>query len=216
MESKDIEHSERLHAYVEERAFGRDEVLRRVEDATSALGGIAIMQTGGVPGRVPRAAGEAQRREARARGGHLHRLRRDPHRPRPARGRHAAVPRARRGVGRHGAGERRGRRSGRQGRDTGRPGARGAPGDARRAHVRLRLPRRRQGELPRVLRGDRAAPQRGRPARHRQRAEGRPGDRARRRLHRAVARLNDRVADDVRVESVLLPLADGLTLVRRK
>ena len=32
----------------------------------------------------------------------------------------------------------------------------------------------------------------------------------------AVARLNDRVADDVRVESVLLPLADGLTLARRK
>lgn len=46
MESKDIEHSERLHAYVEERAFGRDEALRRVEDATSALGGIAVMQTG--------------------------------------------------------------------------------------------------------------------------------------------------------------------------
>ena len=33
---------------------------------------------------------------------------------------------------------------------------------------------------------------------------------------RAVARLNDRVADDVRVESVLLALADGLTLARRK
>jgi caffeoyl-CoA O-methyltransferase len=47
MESKDVEQSERLHAYVEERAFGRDEVLRRVEEATSALGGIAIMQTGG-------------------------------------------------------------------------------------------------------------------------------------------------------------------------
>jgi caffeoyl-CoA O-methyltransferase len=45
VESKDVEHSERLHAYVEERAFGRDDVLRRVEDATSALGGIAIMQT---------------------------------------------------------------------------------------------------------------------------------------------------------------------------
>jgi len=45
MESKDVEHSERLHAYVEEQAFGRDEALRRVEDATSALGGIAIMQT---------------------------------------------------------------------------------------------------------------------------------------------------------------------------
>ncbi len=47
MESKDVEQSERLHAYVEERAFGRDDVLRRVEEATSALGGIAIMQTGG-------------------------------------------------------------------------------------------------------------------------------------------------------------------------
>lgn len=46
MDSKDIEHGERLHAYVEERAFGRDEALRRVEDATSVLGGIAIMQTG--------------------------------------------------------------------------------------------------------------------------------------------------------------------------
>ena len=46
MESKDIEHTERLHAYVEERAFGRDEALRRVEEATSALGGIAVMQTG--------------------------------------------------------------------------------------------------------------------------------------------------------------------------
>jgi len=46
VESKDIEHTERLHAYVEERAFGRDEALRRVEEATSALGGIAVMQTG--------------------------------------------------------------------------------------------------------------------------------------------------------------------------
>lgn len=46
VESKEIEHDEKLHAYVEERAFGRDEALRRVEDATSALGGIAIMQTG--------------------------------------------------------------------------------------------------------------------------------------------------------------------------
>jgi caffeoyl-CoA O-methyltransferase len=45
VESKDIELSERLHAYVEERAFGRDAALRRVEDATSALGGIAVMQT---------------------------------------------------------------------------------------------------------------------------------------------------------------------------
>ena len=32
----------------------------------------------------------------------------------------------------------------------------------------------------------------------------------------AVARLNDRMADDVGVESVLLPLSDGLTLARRK
>jgi caffeoyl-CoA O-methyltransferase len=32
----------------------------------------------------------------------------------------------------------------------------------------------------------------------------------------AVARLNDRVAGDDRVESVLLPLADGLTLARLK
>ena len=45
MESKDIEHTERLHEYVEERAFGRDETLRRVEEATAGLGGIAIMQT---------------------------------------------------------------------------------------------------------------------------------------------------------------------------
>ena len=46
VESKDIEHDERLHGYVEDHAFGRDEALRRVEEATSALGGIAIMQTG--------------------------------------------------------------------------------------------------------------------------------------------------------------------------
>lgn len=46
MESKDIEHGERLHAYVEDLAFGRDEALRRVEEATTELGGIAIMQTG--------------------------------------------------------------------------------------------------------------------------------------------------------------------------
>lgn len=45
VKSKDIEHDERLHAYVEEHAFGRDDALRRVEEATSALGGIAIMQT---------------------------------------------------------------------------------------------------------------------------------------------------------------------------
>ena len=46
MDSKDVEHSERLHAYVEELAFGRDAALRKVEEATTALGGIAIMQTG--------------------------------------------------------------------------------------------------------------------------------------------------------------------------
>lgn len=45
MESKDVEQSDRLHAYVEEHAFGRDEALRRVEEATAALGGIAVMQT---------------------------------------------------------------------------------------------------------------------------------------------------------------------------
>jgi caffeoyl-CoA O-methyltransferase len=46
VEPKDVEHSERLHAYVEELAFGRDDALRRVEAATTELGGIAIMQTG--------------------------------------------------------------------------------------------------------------------------------------------------------------------------
>jgi len=46
VKSKDIELSEQLNAYVEARAFGRDEALRRVEDATTALGGIAVMQTG--------------------------------------------------------------------------------------------------------------------------------------------------------------------------
>ena len=63
-----------------------------------------------------------------------------------------------------------------------------------------------KAELPRLLRGARAAARARRPAGHRQRADERPGDRARRRRRRphAMARLNDRVADDERVESVLL------------
>lgn len=47
VESKDAELTEELNAYVEELAFGRDDVLRRVEEETFALGGIAIMQTSG-------------------------------------------------------------------------------------------------------------------------------------------------------------------------
>ncbi len=47
VESKDAQLTDELHSYVEELAFGRDEVLRQVEEETAALGGIAIMQTSG-------------------------------------------------------------------------------------------------------------------------------------------------------------------------
>ena len=43
--SKDAELTPELHAYIVERAGGRDDLLRQVEDETSELGGVAIMQT---------------------------------------------------------------------------------------------------------------------------------------------------------------------------
>lgn len=43
--SKDAELTPELHAYIVERAGGRDDLLRQVEKETSELGGVAIMQT---------------------------------------------------------------------------------------------------------------------------------------------------------------------------
>ncbi len=43
--SKDAELTPELHDYIVERAGGRDDLLRQVEAETSELGGVAIMQT---------------------------------------------------------------------------------------------------------------------------------------------------------------------------
>ena len=45
MRSKDAQVTPELHSYVVERSGGRDEALRQVEEETSALGDIAVMQT---------------------------------------------------------------------------------------------------------------------------------------------------------------------------
>ena len=89
---------------------------------------------------------------------------------------------------------------------------------SRRSEHRLRVHRRRQAELPQLLRG--VAPAHAPERRHprRQRAVGRLGDRPERerREHAAIKAFNDFVAADERVDVVMLPLADGLTLARKR
>ena len=91
MRSKDAELTPELHEYMVERAGGRDDVLRKVEEETEALGGIAIMQTSAEQAALLEMLARASRRAARDRGGHVHRLRRDPDCPRACRRRHPAL-----------------------------------------------------------------------------------------------------------------------------
>ncbi|MEU0027483.1 hypothetical protein [Streptomyces sp. NPDC006335] len=87
-----------------------------------------------------------------------------------------------------------------------------------RAGHRHRLHRHRQGQLPGLLRGGRApaAPRltggAGQPL-----LGGRALDPAYQEDHHlAIRRLNDRVAADERMNSVRLPVRDGLTIARRR
>ena len=83
------------------------------------------------------------------------------------------------------------------------PGARDAARPARRRAVRLRLRRRRQAGLPRLLRGVPAPAAPGRPDAARQRLHGRPRrstPRPTTRERSVVRELNDRIAADERVE----------------
>ena len=151
-------------------------------DRAAAVGRHADL---GRSGRVPGVPGEADRRPARARGRHLHRLQRALHRLGAAGGRRAGGLRRQRGVDRDrkallaGGGPRRAHQLA--------PGAgKGDPGGADRGggrHLRLRLHRRRQGELRRLLRGRAHAAPAGR-------ADGARQHAARWRLGRGRARLH--------------------------
>ena len=87
-----------------------------------------------------------------------------------------------------------------------------------RSHVRLRLHRRRQGVLPRLLRSAAAAHADERADRLRQRSVDGSGARCRARIrrHARPAALNDHIAADKRVEAVMISVSDGLTIVRKK
>ncbi len=216
MESKDVEHSQALHDYVEERAFGRDETLRRVEEATSALGGIAIMQTGGAQaaflellvklGGARRAlevgtfTGYGAIRIARGlpEDGSLLCLEVDEE--------YAAT--ARQNVEAAGLTDKVEVAVG-----PALPALRAMPAEPTFDFAYLDADKQSYPEyyeeiVPRLNRGGLVAID------NVLKSGGvlDPDDDS----TRAVARLNDRVADDVRVESVLLALADGLTLARRK
>ena len=83
---------------------------------------------------------------------------------------------------------------------------------------RHRLHRRRQARLPHLLRRDRRPAPPRRPGPARQRAVGRR--RRRRRATRsentvAIRAVNDHVAADPRVDAVMLPISDGLTIARK-
>ena len=145
--------ADELHAYLVEHGSRQDEVLRRLAAETAELGDIAVMQIapdqGALITLLVRAIGARRALELGtftgysaiciARGlpadGRLRRLRA---RTRSRRDRAALL---RRGRGR------------RPDRAAARPGARDAARDARRRAVRLRLHRRRQAELRRLLRG---------------------------------------------------------------
>ena len=132
------------------RRPGRDARARQPRDRRAARR--AMMQSRPDQGAAADPAHPAGRRAGGGRGRDVHRLRGDLHRPRARRGRAADVLRGRRALARGRARQprRRGRRRSRDGR--GRPGRR-EPGDAPRgAADRLRLRRRRQARLPRLLR----------------------------------------------------------------
>ena len=98
------------------------------------------------------------------------------------------------------------------------PAGRNAEGIARVAHFRFRLYRRRQNQLRDLLRGNPEAAAPKRPDPDRQCAVER---RSRRRTKQdadtqALRKLNDFIAKDTRVEAVMLGIADGLTIVRKK
>jgi caffeoyl-CoA O-methyltransferase len=216
VESKDIEHGQKLHAYVEERAFGRDDTLRRVEDETSALGGIAIMQTGAAQAALlellVKVSGAKRALEVGtftgygairiARGlpeeGTLLCLELDEAWAATAQANVESTEVADKVEIR--VGPALAALQAMPAEPTFDFAYLDADKDQYPEYYEEIVPRLTQGGLlgiDNVLKGGRVIA---------------PDDDA----ARAVARLNDRVADDVRVESVLLPLADGLTLVRRK
>ena len=90
------------------------------------------------------------------------------------------------------------------------PGAR--HGQRPRRPLRLRLHRRRQGRLPRLLRGRRPQALAARHDRRRQHAERRRRGRPRDERDRAMAAFNDHVQADERTENVLLSVRDGVSL----
>ena len=93
-----------------------------------------------------------------------------------------------------------------------------AAGQWRGGRLRLRLHRRRQGQLRCLLRAGVAPAAGGRPCHDRQCAVGGavadPRDRDA--STQAIRKLNAKIREDQRVDMVLVPIGDGLTLVRKR
>ena len=90
--------SDELHDYMVEHGARQDEVLRRVQEETAAMGEIAVMQIAPDQGAFMTLLAQARRRRRGDRARHLHRLLGDLHRPRPRPRRAADRLRALRGV----------------------------------------------------------------------------------------------------------------------
>ena len=123
--------SDELHGYMVEHGARQDEVLRRVQEETAAMGEISVMQIAPDQGAFMTLLAKLDRGRRGDRARHLHRLLGDLHRPRPRPGRAADRLRALRGVRGDRRAQPRGRRGRRPGRDPDRAGARDARGAAR-------------------------------------------------------------------------------------
>ena len=75
--------TDELHDYMVAHGARQDEVLRRVQEETAAMGEIAVMQIAPDQGAFMTLLCAADRRPRGDRARHLHRLLGDLHRPRP-------------------------------------------------------------------------------------------------------------------------------------
>ena len=209
--------------YIAARTAPPDDVLARARSDRDArrLGDRRRMQVERRPGGAAHAAHPARRRSRRRRGRHVHRLLVDLHRPRPGARRAPAVLRRQRGV--HGD------RPARPGSSAGRRPTASSCASPRRSRRCGRCRPTRTIDLVFIDADkggyvdyfDELVPRRParRAAARRQHAVVGPG-RRRRRDRRAdtaaIKAFNDQVAADDRVESYILPVGDGLTLIRKR
>ena len=216
-EPKTVAVTPEVHEYLVAHSTPPDAVQRSLIEATAALGAVSGMQIAPEQGAFMTLL-PAGRRSLRGRGGHVHRLLGAVHRPRPAARRPAAVPRRQRGV------------------DQRRPAPLGEAGVDDRIELRI-------GPAADTLRALPADPpidlafidadKAGYRTYYDEIVERlRPGgvvlldnvlwggtvvDAADTEDDTvAIRAVNDHVAADPRVEVVMLPIADGLTIARRR